>query len=46
MKYINPMAFLVGFGLCTAGVCMIYLPAGLIVAGVILMAVSIFGGRQ
>lgn len=40
---INFLVFLAGLGLLSAGVFLIYPPAALIVAGLVLMLISLFG---
>lgn len=43
---VNLVIFVVGLLLASVGTGMIYLPAGLVCAGTVLMAISIFGDRQ
>lgn len=42
----NLVAFAAGLLLVTAGAYLIYLPAGLIIPGIVLMAISLFGDRK
>lgn len=47
MKFnLNLLVFVLGLLLFSAGVYLIYPPAAFVCAGVILMAISIFGGQR
>jgi hypothetical protein len=42
----NQVVFVTGLALTAAGAYLVYPPAGLIVAGLVLMGISVFGDRK